>query len=686
MPPSANDDDEKPTTADDDDAGGGGGNSRKLKTGSTPPTAAATAAAETTECERVGVADAVVVVSAPGKVLLAGGYVVLEPFNAGLVVGLDRRFYAAAELEQHRRRQRLDVAAAGSATAGDEDDEDEDDDDEDVEDEDDDYLPITVSSPQFRREWRYVYRYGTGELVVAEEAAAEDVAVVVTSSSSAAAACSESESCDNKGSDNNDGNEDGNPFIEKTLRVALLYVAAAAASGKGCRLRRLRGRRDGDGDGDGDGGVRGLRITIKADNDFYGLVPHLMERGLDRTVESIELLPRFLPVTTTTASASASARSAETASGKGKGGNDDGNNNNNAGGGSVMKTGLGSSACLVTSVVAAVYYAAFGTDENDGNGDGDIRVVSNLAQLCHCYAQGKVGSGFDVSAACYGSHVYRRFSKQTLVGLLEQLDTPSDADSSSLNRLQTDLTSLVESRLWSEGCVQRPIRVPSLLQVMLADVAAGGSESPGMARKVLEWKKKKTAASTSEDRSHWDELVSVNARIVSLFQQIETEWASTTAGVKKQTVQRLASLKADEWKDKDAASTTASSLITTLLWELRLAFLASRKHLKAMGDAVGVPIEPDVQTRLADATMEIPGVLAALVPGAGGYDAMACVYVNTPEVRSGIGRFWSEWTDLDGSDGGGNKVRVCPLSAKAISYGEGLRIEKGEPPVDGTTE
>ena len=44
--------------------------------------------------------------------------------------------------------------------------------------------------------------------------------------------------------------------------------------------------------------------------------------------------------------------------------------------------------------------------------------MHNLAQYCHCYAQGKVGSGFDVSAAVYGSQRYRRFSPSVLDALL----------------------------------------------------------------------------------------------------------------------------------------------------------------------------------------------------------------------------------------------------------------------------
>jgi len=39
-----------------------------------------------------------------------------------------------------------------------------------------------------------------------------------------------------------------------------------------------------------------------------------------------------------------------------------------------------------------------------------LNFLHNVAQYCHCLAQGKVGSGFDVSAAVWGSHVYRRFN------------------------------------------------------------------------------------------------------------------------------------------------------------------------------------------------------------------------------------------------------------------------------------
>ena len=53
-------------------------------------------------------------------------------------------------------------------------------------------------------------------------------------------------------------------------------------------------------------------------------------------------------------------------------------------------------------------------DDND-----DRRLAHNLAQFVHCVAQGKVGSGFDVSAAVFGSHVYTRFDPAVIQDVLD---------------------------------------------------------------------------------------------------------------------------------------------------------------------------------------------------------------------------------------------------------------------------
>ena len=88
----------------------------------------------------------------------------------------------------------------------------------------------------------------------------------------------------------------------------------------------------------------------------------------------------------------------------------------------VHKTGLGSSAALITSVVCALLLhlrvvppSSFSQDESEGR-----RLAHNLAQFVHCFAQGKIGSGFDVSSAVFGSQLYTRFDPTVLDPIMSE--------------------------------------------------------------------------------------------------------------------------------------------------------------------------------------------------------------------------------------------------------------------------
>ena len=47
-----------------------------------------------------------------------------------------------------------------------------------------------------------------------------------------------------------------------------------------------------------------------------------------------------------------------------------------------------------------------------------LSLIHNTSQYVHCLAQGKVGSGFDIASAVYGSHLYTRFDPSVINPLM----------------------------------------------------------------------------------------------------------------------------------------------------------------------------------------------------------------------------------------------------------------------------
>jgi phosphomevalonate kinase len=86
-----------------------------------------------------------------------------------------------------------------------------------------------------------------------------------------------------------------------------------------------------------------------------------------------------------------------------------------------------------------------------------------------------------------------------------------------------------------------------------------------------------------------------------------------------------------------------------------------------MGRESSVPIEPETQTALLDASLQVNGVLIAGVPGAGGYDAIFCIIADDgDDVGSAFHQLLSVWEKRE--------ARVCPLLAREANMG--IRLEE----------
>jgi len=592
----------------------------------------------------------IVTVSAPGKVLIAGGYLVLEKPNQGVVLAAEGcRFHTTVTFQPPYSSSSAAAAAdqslgtGGGHVIG------------NAIDASWESIPLDVYSPQFDRVFSYYLSYSIANYE--EDGTTDHYNEPLVKLQPRKRA------------------HESNIFVEKSLLLVLAYIHQSLGPIIFHERLQYNSRHTGSGDGHHHRRVA-LAIKLRADNDFYSQITHLKERALDLTPQNLNKLEPFLPCP-----------------------------KNERGEVVVNKTGMGSSAALVTSIVGALLQF-FGiialpsdlsrtmddnvgsldvncSDINKNNNNNNceaLRIAHNLSQICHCHAQGKVGSGFDVSSAVYGSHVYTRFSKGIINDFLEgiTLSTNKDEDGLQLSKaLSIQLMRLVNNTEWD--CTVRPVSLPPGLELLMADVC-GGSESPSMARKILEWKKKKRKVGFMDDY-YWKDLKRCNNKIERLLIDQFTSQAFLD-GLHRDGSMIISTRTAEQWKKPMPSShyefEGSSWDVGEKLFGLRMAFLECRQNLKGMGNAAHVPVEPDAQSFLADETMKLPGVVAAGAPGAGGYDALFVIYVKGADtddgrsdlVRDQIGNLWREMSDRN------DQVVVCPLSVRAACAGSGLVTSK----------
>lgn len=278
------------------------------------------------------------------------------------------------------------------------------------------------------------------------------------------------------------------------------------------------------------------------------------------------------------------------------------------------KTGLGSSAALVTALTASLLSHYLPREAFDLSTASGKAALHNLAQAAHCAAQGKVGSGFDVAAAVWGSCRYRRFSPSVLAGL-------GDVGSRGFGARLEALVRDEEGQRWDTEIRKDGVGLPPGVAVRMCDVDCG-SQTVGMVKSVLKWRAEKEA----EAKELWDELQVRNEALAEVLRAGRTG-------------------------------------------EIRAAVRAVRELIRKMGAESGVPIEPESQTELLDALEGVEGVYGGVVPGAGGFDAVALLVKDDEATAERLEAFLAAWSKEKGS-------RVSLLGVKGEM--EGARTEKVE--------
>lgn len=286
----------------------------------------------------------------------------------------------------------------------------------------------------------------------------------------------------------------------------------------------------------------------------------------------------------------------------------------------VPKTGLGSSAGLVTVLVTSLV-SCFKEDLSV-NSEKDLNLIHNLSQIAHCQAQGKIGSGFDVAAATFGSIYYHRFDPAIINNLPE----------SSSNSYHSALVKLVDNTDWK--ITNTRITLPPKLRLIMGDVN-NGSETTKLVMKVNEWYSNyypnSLAIYTKIDEGNI-KLVEALRELNSLHKSDEVKYSAMISSIDR---------KESEFEFSELA-------------KIKSAVNQIRTNFQIITSESGADIEPEVQTKLLDDSIKLPGVLTGVVPGAGGYDAICLIATESCDIVKATANKPSfksvSWLDLHQED------------------------------------
>jgi phosphomevalonate kinase len=543
------------------------------------------------------------IASAPGKVLLTGGYLVLQEGLSGLVVSSSSRFFSRVSWiannatttyenidsnyisriscgpdADHALIARTAAAVNAAvtkarATGG---------------------IALIIISPQFHAAWGYSLPCESPHsLIVAEIDTPPSPFVEAAIAASLAAAAA-------------------NQFDDTTHEEGDFKSGCDSNEGGPARLCSLLHSRANA------GGV--LVVVLGAHNDFYSQSASLRARSERVTASTLASLPFALPPPLGTR---------------------------------LAKTGLGSSAALTVSLIAAFLHIL--------NVPHSRALIHVVAQVAHGRAQGKVGSGFDIASATYGSLLFSRVPAAVLRRVMDAGDTEAPhvwgarllalaaAEQKNIYTKQ-DFVPSKSSPVPDEtpndwNFTATPWSLPRGLRLCLADVE-GGSATPDMVRRVLAWRDAPVNTTVTGDTIkgsplEWTALTHTNTRVLEAC--VKAECAARDIPADYDDALVIAStLPSHLWTAEAVQRQANNNRALSALGELADAFAAWRSALRVLGDVSGVPIEPPAQKIRADVLLQLNGIVAAGVPGAGGEDALFALVVEVPSVISGDGGISSD--------------------------------------------
>jgi phosphomevalonate kinase len=239
------------------------------------------------------------------------------------------------------------------------------------------------------------------------------------------------------------------------------------------------------------------------------------------------------------------------------------------------KSGLGSSAAVTTAVTGAIF------ELHGMKIEKNLDLIHKMAQYIHFRAQGKVGSGFDIAASCFGGHAYSRYSPDLIK------DIPENA---SIEQI----AGTVEKK-WDYTAEK--IGMPDNFIVAMGNFVGTSASTSEMVKKINEWK----ATNTDAYKKLMHDMDESNKEAIRHLREINNG-------------------------NKEAME------------KFRHAFREGRALTKKLGDLSGAPIETDDFTDIIDKT-ERNGAFVAKLPGAGGGDNISAICLSRGD-KERVEKYW----------------------------------------------
>lgn len=281
------------------------------------------------------------------------------------------------------------------------------------------------------------------------------------------------------------------------------------------------------------------------------------------------------------------------------------------------KTGLGSSAAVTTATTAALFELhGLKISEN-------IDLIHKMAQYIHFRVQGKVGSGFDIAASCFGGHAYSRYSPELIKDIPENAPIEQVAEA--------------VDKQWDYSAEK--LDLPKGFITVMGNFVGTSASTSEMVKKINEWK----AANPEEYKKLMEDLNNANKETIQYMKEIN-ELHKKDSGFHH--IMKMFH------KSEEKHET---------LENFKKAFENGRMLTKRLGVLSGAPIEPDDFTKVIEET-EKNGAFVAKLPGAGGGDNISAICLNE-EGKESVEKYWKSCTI--------KTIQPVPISIS----NEGVRID-----------